>query len=433
MSLNTLLPQVQRIANEAKADPERVFTNLAHLIDEDLLREAYWRTRKDGAVGVDRVSGRDYEANLDANLRDLHQRLKEKRYRAHPVRRVYIDKEPGKKRPLGIPAFEDKIVQRAVVMLLEAVYEQDFLYGSYGFRPKRSAHQALHALREWCMQGWVKWIVDADIQGFFDQLDRGILKELLHRRVKDGGIDRLIGKWFGAGVLDGGELLHPEKGTPQGGVISPLLANVYLHYVLDEWFEQEVQPRLKGRAFLIRYADDFVIGCEREDDARRLLEVLGKRMEKHGLKLHPEKTRLVRFYRQPRHTGLDPTNGTFDFLGFTHYWGRSIKGYWVVKRSTMSKRHRRAVKGLWEWCKEHRHDPVKEQHAALSRKLNGMYRYYGIRGNSAALRRLNGEAVRAWKAWLGRCSQKSRLTWERFGQLLKRLPLPEPRIVHWSI
>ena len=234
-------------------------------------------------------------------------------------------------------------------------------------------------------------------------------------------------------MLDGGELLHPEKGTPQGGVISPLLANVYLHYVLDEWFEQEVQPRLKGRAFLIRYADDFVIGCEREDDARRLLEVLGKRMEKHGLKLHPEKTRLVRFYRQPRHTGLDPTNGTFDFLGFTHYWGRSIKGYWVVKRSTMSKRHRRAVKGLWEWCKEHRHDPVKEQHAALSRKLNGMYRYYGIRGNSAALRRLYGEAVRTWKAWLGRCSQKSRLSWERFGQLLERLPLPEPRIVHWSI
>lgn len=433
MSLNILLPQVQRIANEAKANPHRVFTNLAHLIDYDLLREAYWRTRKDGAPGVDRMTGREYEANLDENLRDLHQRLKEKRYRAQPVKRVYIDKEPGKKRPLGIPVFEDKIVQRAVVMLLEAIYEQDFLECSYGFRPKRSAHQALHALREWCMQGWVGWIIDADIQGFFDQLDRGILKELLHRRVKDGGIDRLIGKWFGAGVLDGQELLHPEKGTPQGGVISPLLANVYLHHVLDEWFEQEVKPRLRGRAFLIRYADDFVIGCEREDDARRLLEVLGKRMEKHGLRLHPEKTRLVRYHRQPRNGTADPENGVFDFLGFTHYWGQSQRGFWVVKRSTMAKRHRRALKGLWEWCKGHRHDDLREQHAALCRKLNGMYRYYGIRGNSAALKRLYGEAIRTWRYWLGRCSQKSRKTWKRFRQLLELLPLPEPRIVHWSI
>lgn len=258
MSLSNLSPHVQRIATEAKSDPDRVFTNLAHLIDEDLLWDSYMRVRKDGAAGVDKVTGRAYQEDLEANLTDLHRRLKEKRYRAFPVKRVLVDKEPGKKRPLGIPAFEDKIVQRAVVSLLDAVYEQDFRDCSYGFRPGRSAHQAIHALREQCMEGWVNWIIDADIQGFFDHLDRGVLRELLHRRVKDGGIERLIGKWFGAGVMDGNELLHPEKGTPQGGVISPILANIYLHYVLDEWVEDVVKPRMRGRVFIIRYADDCV-------------------------------------------------------------------------------------------------------------------------------------------------------------------------------
>lgn len=410
-----------------------MFTNLAHLIDFELLREAFWQTRKDGAAGVDRITGREYGENLDANLNDLHQRLKEQRYRAQPVRRVYIDKEAGKKRPLGIPAFEDKIVQRAVVMLLEAIYEQDFLTCSYGYRPGRSPHQALHDLREKCMEGWVNWIVDADIQGFFDQLDRGILRDLLHKRVKDGGIDRLIGKWFGAGVLDGEEVLYPERGTPQGSVISPILANIYLHYVLDEWFEQVVMPRLRGRVFLIRYADDFVIGCEHEDDARRLLDVLSKRLNKHGLNLHPDKTRMVRFYRQPRYAEMDPENDVCNFLGFTHYWGKSHRGFWVVKRSTMSKRHRSAVKDLWEWCKTHRHDDLRKQYVVLSQKLNGLYQYYGIRGNAEALKRLYGEAVRTWKYWRERCSQKSRKTWKSFRQFLDLLPLPQPRIVHWSI
>ena len=250
--------------------------------------------------------------------------MKEREYHAQPVRRVYIEKEGGKERALGVPAFEDKIVQRAVAMLLEPIYEQDFHPCSYGFRPGKSVHQALHHLREEGMQGWLNWIVDADIQGFFDRLDHGVLRDLLHRRVKDGGIDRLIGKWLNAGVLEAGELLHPERGTPQGGVLSPLLANVYLHYVLDEWFERDVRPRLKGRALLIRYADDFIIGCELEEDARRLMEVLPKRLGKYGLSLHPEKSRLVRFHRMPKDAPADPENGVFDFLGFTHYWGKSL-------------------------------------------------------------------------------------------------------------
>ena len=433
LSLPILLPEVQRIANEAKEDPNRVFTNLAHLLDESVLYEAFWRLRKGGAAGVDRVTWRMYEVGLAENISDLHQRLKEQRYKAQAVRRVYIDKEDGRKRPLGIPAQEDKLVQKAVVMVLEPIYENDFFSFSYGFRPRKSAYQALHALREQGMGCHLNWIIDADIEGFFDQLDHRKLIELLRHRVKDGGIERLIGKWLKAGIQDGCELLHPERGTPQGGVISPLLANIYLHYVLDEWFEREVKPRMRGEVWLVRYADDFVIGCEREEDARRLLEVLPKRLSKYALKLHPEKTRLVRFHRQSKGARMDQGNGVFDFLGFTHYWGKSKRGYWVIKRRTISKRQRRVLKELWNWCKSHRHQPIREQYATLRRKLRGLYQYYGIRGNSAAIRAMYGEVVRTWRYWLGRRSQKSAIRWEKLMKMLKLLPLPEPRIVHWSI
>lgn len=433
MSIPILSPHIQRIAKEVKEDPERVYTNLAHRIDVGLLGEAFWQLRRNAAAGVDRVTWRAYESNLEENLKDLHQRLKEQRYKAQPVKRVNIDKEDGKQRQLGIATLEDKIVQKAVVLLLEPIYEQEFLPCSYGFRRGLNAHGALHALREQGMEGWINWVIDADIQGFFDRIDRKHLRDLLHRRVKDGGIDRLIGKWFNAGVLDGKELLHPERGVAQGAVISPLLANIYLHHVLDEWFEQEVKPRLRGRAFLVRYADDFVIALEREDDAKRLLDVLPKRMDKYALNLHPDKTRLVRFYRQAKEAAADPENGVFDFLGFTHYWGKSHRGYWVIKRRTISKRKRRATKAIWNWCKTHRHRPLREQHATLCRKLRGLYQYYGIRGNSEALKQLYGEVVRAWRFWLSRCSQKSGIRWDKFRKLLKLLPLPEPRVVHWSI
>jgi group II intron reverse transcriptase/maturase len=281
----------QRIAELAKQKPEMAFTSLNHLLDLDLLREAFYRTPKDKAPGVDGQTWADYEANLEGNLQSLLRRAKSGTYRAPPVRRVHVPKGSGNEtRPIGIPTLEDKVLQRAVVMLLEPLYEPLFHKGSYGFRPGRSAHQALESLWEQLMATSGGWILDVDIRKFFDTLDHGHLRDLLRHRVRDGVLLRLIGKWLKAGVLEDGQIIHPEEGTPQGGVISPLLANIYLHYVLDEWLEQEVKPRLRGRAFLIRYADDFVLGFTGEADARRLLEVLPRRFARYGLTIHPDKT-----------------------------------------------------------------------------------------------------------------------------------------------
>ena len=256
LSLPTVSTRHQRIAEQARQNPTMKFTTLAHLMDVELLREAYRLTRKDGAPGVDGVRAKEYAANLEVNLADLHERLRGGRYYAPPVARTYVPKEDGKKRPIGKPAFEDKIVQRAVAMLMGAIYEQDFKDCSYGFREKRSPHQALHELRERCMNEHIGWIIDADVSAFFDSIDRGLLREVIKQRVNDGAIMRLIGKWLNAGVLEGETLSYPELGTPQGGVISPLLGNIFLDHVLDEWFEREVKPRMKGRCFLIRFADD---------------------------------------------------------------------------------------------------------------------------------------------------------------------------------
>ena len=287
----------QRIAELARNCPDMAFTNLAHHIDIEWMLTAHARTRRDGAVGVDGQTADEYEVNLEANLQNLLDRAKSGTYVAPPVRRVHIPKagSPNETRPLGIPTYEDKILQRAVLMVLEPVYETDFLDVSHGFRPGRGAHGALDSLWKQEMKLGGGWIVDVDLRKFFDTIDHGHLREFLKRRVRDGVILRLIGKWLNAGVLEEGVLTIPDDGTPQGGVISPLLANIFLHYVLDEWFEKEVRPRLKGEAFVIRYADDFVIGVAREDDAQRIMEVLPKRMSKYGLTVHPEKTRLVRF------------------------------------------------------------------------------------------------------------------------------------------
>jgi len=260
--------KLQRIAQQAQRYPDMVFNNVFHLIDQDFLREAYRRTRKNSAPGMDRVTAKQYAENLEANLLDLYERLRDNRYVAPPVERVWIDKEDGKKRPIGKPCFEDKIVQRAVVMILEAIFESDFHAFSHGFRRGHNAHQALGELRAQCGQLQIKWIVDADISGFFDNLDKGLLREMIKQRVNDGRILRLIGKWLNAGVLEAGELSYPDKGTPQGGVASPLLANVFLHHVLDEWFVKEVQPRLKGRSFATRFADDFILGFESKNRCR---------------------------------------------------------------------------------------------------------------------------------------------------------------------
>ena len=418
------------------------FTSLNHHIDLHWLHEAYLRTRKDGAVGVDGQTAADYEANLWENLQSLLDRAKSGTYKAPPVRRVYIPKGTGgDTRPIGIPTFEDKVLQRsqtdlsAVVMVLEAVYEQDFYDCSYGFRPGRSAHQALEALWQQTMQINGGWILDVDIRKFFDTLDHARLRELLQRRIRDGVLLRLIGKWLNAGVLEDGNLSYPDSGSPQGGVISPLLSNVFLHYVLDEWFEQVVQPRMKGRAFMIRYADDFVMGFSYEEDARRVLDVLPKRFGKYGLTLHPDKTRLVPFQRPPRRSARkDSTEGSqpgsFDLLGFTHYWSLSRKGNWVVKRKTAKSRLTRALRTVARWCRVHRHQPIAEQHQALSRKLKGHFAYYGITGNGSALAMFHREVTRTWRKWLSRRHRRGGYPWPRFARLLERYALPRPVVVH---
>lgn len=423
----------QRIAELARQNRQMGFTSLNHHLDELWLREAFAGARKDGAVGVDRQTAAQYAEHFPDNLRDLLERAKSGSYVAPPVRRVYIPKGTGGDlRPLGIPTFEDKLLQRSILMLLEPIYEQDFRDCSYGFRPKRSAHQALEAVRDGLMALRGGWVLDVDIRKFFDTLDHAHLRELLRQRVRDGVVLRLIGKWLHAGVLEEGAVTHPEAGTPQGGVISPLLANIYLHYVLDVWFEEEVQPRLRGRCFLIRYADDFVMAFEYEDDARRVMAVLPKRMERFGLTIHPDKTRLVQFGR-PSDRGPLPRSqrpGSFDFLGFTHYWGRSRRGYWVVKQKTASSRFTRAVRTLAQWCRQNRHRPIPEQHVTLSQKLRGHDAYYGITGNSRCLSDFHRTATRLWHKWLSRRSWAGHLNWPRFKRLLERFRLPPPRVVH---
>ena len=379
---------------------------------------------------MDKVTATQYAENLDDNLGDLHERLRDDRYIAPPVERVWIEKGEGKKRPIGKPCFEDTIVQRAVVMILEAIFEQDFHDFSHGFRKGHSQHHALHELRELCRKLNITWRVDADVSGFFDNLDWNLLRECIQQRVCDGGILRLIGTWLHAGVLEAGELMHPDKGTPQGGVISPMLANVFLHHVLDEWFVKDVQPRMKGGCFLIRFGDDFIIGCELEADARRVMEVLPKRFNRFSLSIHPEKTVLIEFKRPPSREPSAPGKGTFDFLGFTHYWAKTRRGYWVIKRKTVGKRLRRFMKAIWLWCRENRHQPLQEQYRILCSKLRGYYQYYGIRGNFRVLEAVFRHTHRAWRYWLSRRSHKGHINWQKFVALVHdKLPLPKPRII----
>jgi RNA-directed DNA polymerase len=432
-SSTSISTKLDRIATLAKQAPEMAFTSLSHHIDVDWLREAYKRTRKDGAAGIDGQTAAEYATHLEDNLRSLLDRAKSGGYRTPPVRRVHIPKGDGSQtRPIGIPTFEDKVLQRAVAMVLEAIYEQDFLDCSYGFRPGRSAHQALEVLQHEsvCMAGG--WVLEVDIKKFFDTLDRTHLREMVRRRVRDGVLLRLIGKWLNAGVMESGGLSYPEAGTPQGGVVSPLLANVYLHEVLDTWFERDVKPRLQGRAHLVRYADDAVMVFSCEDDARRVMDVLPKRFAKYGLTLHPDKTRLVEFRRpdrRPPHDGGDGGRpGTFDLLGFTHFWGLSHKGKWVVKRWTARDRFTRALRRVTAWCKRNRHRPVAEQHKALVQKLRGHFGYYGITGNYEALRRFRAHTKHAWRKWLARRSRRKGMPWPRMDRLLERYPLPRPRI-----
>jgi len=411
-----------------------VFTSLHHLIDLDWMLEAWSLTRKDGAAGIDGRTADDYETDLEADLESLLSRIRSGGYRAPPVRRHFIPKADGSRRPPGIPTFEDKVAQRAVVMLLEPIHEQDFLDCSVGFRPERSAHDAIRSLRDGIMETGQRWVIDADISKYFDSIDHRHLRGFLDLRIEDGVIRRMIDKWLKAGVLDRGALTRTAAGTPQGGVIGPLLANIFLHHVLDRWFVDVARPCLKGRSQLVRYADDFVMSVEDHLDGRRMLAVLGKRFERVGLRLHPGKTRYVDFrFRRPqgRHPATSAT--TFTVLGFTHVWGPSRRGKAVVRQVTAKDRYARALKAVREWCFGHMHLPLHAQHRRLARAMAGHYAYYGITGNIRRIKWYHHQVERIWKAALSRRSRTGKLTWDRMARVLARYPLPAARIVHqWS-
>lgn len=420
-------PELLKVMERAK-DPDFVFLSLAHLIDEAALTRAFHRIRKDAAVGVDGITKEQYGQELESNVRDLHQRLRTMRWRHQPIRRVHIPKEKGKSRPIGISSVEDKIVQETLREILDVLYEPLFRDFSYGFRAGRSAHDALRALNQVLYRGKGRWILELDVQSYFDSIDRKMLVKMLRERVVDGSLLRLIGKCLHVGVLDGEEYSEPGEGTAQGSVVSPVLGNIYLHHVLDVWFERDVVPRLRGEAHLVRYADDGVIAFECEDDARRVMEVITKRFERYGLKLHPEKTRVVRYERPSRDDSTGKGPGTFDFLGFTHYWCRSRRKYWVPRVKTRTARLRRFVVAVASWCRSHRHEEVGEQHAALVRRIAGHFNYFGVNGNLRALRRAGKACEVAWFKWLNRRSQRARLNWTRFQALLRDYPLPEARV-----
>jgi group II intron reverse transcriptase/maturase len=422
-----LSPKFLKVMQRAKRDPQGPLRSLAHLIDEQALRRAYGRLRNDAAVGVDGITKEQYGLRLEDNLRDLHGRLRTMCWRHRPIRRVHIPKAHGKTRPIGISTTEDKVVQGALCEVLEAAYEPVFRDCSYGFRRGRRAHDALKVLNGALFRGEVSWVIEADIESFFDSVDRKALMEMLRERIDDRSLLRLIGKCLHVGILEGSEYSEPDEGTVQGSVLSPMLGNVYLHHVLDQWFERDVQQRLRGKALLVRYADDFVIGFQLREDAERVMAVLPRRFERYGLRLHPEKTRLLPFARPPDdHDGKGLA--TFAFVGFTLYWRRTRAKKWAPALKTRRTSFHKALGVLTDWCRSHRHEPVKEQHVALCRRINGHGNYFAVSGNSRSMQRLLWWTRRAWRKWLNRRGSPKRMSWERFKDLLKDFPLPNARV-----
>jgi group II intron reverse transcriptase/maturase len=428
----------QRIAMIAERHRGEPLTLLHHYIDEEWLTAAFYQLRKESAPGVDAQGVAEYEFGLEKKLKSLLECAKGGTYKAPPVRRVEIPKEGSKEtRPIGIPTTEDKVLQKAVTMVLEPVYELEFYDFSYGFRRNKSAHEALEYLWKGIMDNRICWILDLDIRKFFDTVKHDILRKLLSKRVRDGVITRLINKWLKAGVLKNGNLSYPEAGTPQGGIVSPLLSNIYLHEALDKWFVEEMQGQFQGRSMMVRYADDAILGFESRKDAEKVNTAIKERLEEFGLKLHPDKTRLIYFGRPqlktPNTNDTDDTKpGSFDFLGFTHFWARSFKGNWIVRRKTSSKKFKEKLKKMNLWLKKARHLPMEYQHKQLCRKLKGHYAYYGITGNVRSLQRFMRETIRMWKKWLSRRSWKGYLfNWEKFNEMMKHhYPLPMPKVVH---
>lgn len=416
----------RRIANIAKSHPNEAIHALSHYIDLKWLYVAYLDTRKDGAIGIDGVTAEEYEANLKINLENLLDKLKSGKYRAPAVRRVHIPKGDGKTRPLGIPPFEDKILQRAVLMLLEPIFELAFHDFSFGFRPGRGCHIALKHLRNGTMKMKGGWVIDLDIKGCFDNIDHTKLRDVYKQRVSDGVITRVLGKWLKAGIMEKGQISFNDKGTPQGGVVSPLLCNIFLNEAIDDWFVEVVQCRLKGKSFMVRYADDAVMVFENKRDADRVLEALRKRLTKYGLELNESKTKLVEF----KADCVSNAPNSFDFLGFTLYWGKTRKGWNVVKPKTSKSRHKRTLKSIHVWCKSNRHKMVAYQHKMLKQKIQGHYAYYGVSFNSKSLSTFRHRCERIWHFWLSRRSGKSYINWNRFSDMLKHYQLPLPKIYH---
>jgi group II intron reverse transcriptase/maturase len=413
------------IAKKAQEQKKHRFGNLYELLNEELLLDSWRYIRKEAAYGVDRVSAEEYEENLEENIGQLVERLKRKSYRAKLVRRQYIPKGEGKFRPLGIPATEDKLLQVAVKRILEAIYEQDFLRCSYGYRPNVGALHAVDKLTVKLQFGQYNFIVEADIKGYFDNIDHEWLVEMLEERIDDRALIRLIKKWLKAGILDtDGKVIHPTTGTPQGGIVSPILANVYLHYVLDLWFHQVVKKHCRGEACLIRYADDFVCAFQYQEDAERFYHVLGKRLGKYGLEVAAEKTQVIPFHRD-----LPSGKSRFDFLGFEFYWGKDRGGRPHLKRRTSRKKLRASLNRFAAWCRENRNLRLMTLFRRLNAKLRGYFNYYGVVGNYASLNQFFWQAMRILFKWLNRRSQRRSFNWQGFQELLKHFRVEQPRIV----
>jgi len=421
------------IAERARREPQCQFTSLAHLLDERFLATCYRRLGRDRASGVDGVMWQEYGEHLAENLRDLVARMKAKRYKPLPAKRVYIPKDERSQRPLGLPSLEDKIVQKGIALILEAIYEADFLDCSYGFRPERGCHQALNAVDKTIMTQPINHLIDADIKGFFDNVSHPWLMKFLQVRIKDASLLLLIQRFLKAGYLEAGRIVATEQGTPQGGNLSPMLSNIFLHYVLDLWFEKRLKRQVRGACFLVRYADDFICMVQHQDDAQTMVQALRERFTQFDLALHPEKTRVISFGRYERQNAQRQQRraNTFDFLGFTHYCDASRRGKFIVGRQTSRKKFRKKCQELREWLKAVRSVlPVKEWWPVLKAKLLGHYQYYGVSGNMRGVARFYCRALRLVLKWLNRRSQCKSFSWAEFLAYLGHYPLPRPRIVH---
>jgi len=430
---NSTQTKLALISERARKEPKLQFTSLAHLLDAGFLRECYFELGRDRASGIDGVSWQEYGEQLDENLEDLVDRMKVKRYHPQPAKRVYIPKNDHEKRPLGLPSLEDKIVQKGIARILEAIYEVDFLDCSYGFRPNRGCHQALNAVDKTIMTNPINHVIEADIKGFFDNVSHTWMIEFLQVRIKDPSFLLLIRRFLKAGYMDAGIFVLTERGTPQGGNLSPALSNVFLHYVLDLWFEKKIKSQIRGVCYMVRYADDFICMVQYHDDARYIEQALRERFAKFGLELHPEKTRIISFGRYERENGerQNRRTNTFDFLGFTHYCDTSRKGKFIVGRKTSRKKFRMKCTEMNDWLRKIRnYKKAKEWWPTLQAKLRGHYQYYGVSGNMRTLQRFYFLTVRMTLKWLNRRSQRKSFSWKRFYEYLEHYPLPRPHIAH---